>query len=97
MTLPIERVREILGSQADGMTDEQIAALAENLDTAATRFFEDVQAAHKRDPESVRWAIHAHETGESQNENVENWLDAIEADPEKAHWLQHSQETGEQE
>jgi hypothetical protein len=97
MTLAIERVREILGSQADGKTDEQIAALAANLDTAATRFFEDVQEAYKRNPESVRWAIHAHETGESENETVEHLHDAIEDDPEKAHWLQHSEETGEYE
>lgn len=66
MTLPVERVREILGSQADGKSDAEIQRLAEGLDAAASRFYDDIQAAWKRDPESVRWLIHAHETGETE-------------------------------
>lgn len=66
MTLPIERVGELLGAQAEGKTDEQIAALAEGLDAAATRFYEDVQTAFKHDPEGVRWLVYAHRTGDTE-------------------------------
>ena len=63
MPLSIQRVREILGTKANGKTDEQLRQLAEDLDAVAVQFYDDIQAAYKRDPEGARWLIHAHETG----------------------------------
>jgi len=64
MTLSIERCRELLGPEAEGKTDEQLEALRDRLEDAAGRYYDAIQEAWKRDPESVRWAVHAHETGE---------------------------------
>jgi hypothetical protein len=66
MTVSIERIRELLGQDANGATDEQIAQLRDSLTAAAGQFFDDVQTDWRRDPESVRWFIHAAETRESE-------------------------------
>ncbi len=95
MTLPIERIRTLLGPEANGKTDEQLQTLAEGLEAVAGRFYDEVQTAWKRDPESVRWLVHASQTGESEDE--ENFHDSVEKDSEQTRWLKHQQETGETE
>lgn len=64
MTLPLERIRTLLGAEAEGKSDEQLEQLRNSLEAAAGTFHDEIQAAWKRDPESVRWLVHAHETGE---------------------------------
>lgn len=64
MTLTIERCRELLGPEAEGKTDEQLQALVEELSRASAAFYDEIQAAWRRDPESVRWAVYSHQTGE---------------------------------
>jgi uncharacterized protein YukE len=64
MTIPIERIRELLGSDADGKTDEQIAQLRDSLIGAAERYYEAVQEQWRRDPEAVRWLAYSAQTGE---------------------------------
>jgi len=66
MAVPIERVRSLLGPAAEGKTDEQLAELRDNLESAAGAFYEEIQTAWKRDPESVRWLVHAQQTGETE-------------------------------
>jgi hypothetical protein len=66
MTLSIARCRELLGSDAEGKSDEQLQRLADELGKAASVFYDDIQAAWKRDPESVRWMVHASQTGETE-------------------------------
>ena len=92
MTIPIERIRALLGPEADGKTDEQLQHLAENLGNAASTFYDEVQSAWKRDPESVRWIIHAQQTGEI--EDAANHHDQVDDDPEQARWLDYQNETG---
>ncbi len=95
MTIPIERVRTLLGSEAQGKTDDQLQRLADDLGNAASAFYDEVQSAWKRDPESVRWLVHASQTGEV--EDAENDHDSVEDDSEQSRWLNHQQETGETE
>ena len=45
MTIPIERVRALLGPEAEGKSDEQLQRLAEDLGNAASVFYDEVQAA----------------------------------------------------
>jgi hypothetical protein len=66
MTIPIERIRELLGPEADGKTDEQIAELRDSLAMAAEQYWDAIQNAWKRDPESVRWLVHSVQTGEHE-------------------------------
>ncbi len=66
MTLPIGRCRELLGAEAEGKTDEQLQGLLEDLSRASAAFYDEIQAAWKRDPESVRWAVYTHQTGDVQ-------------------------------
>jgi hypothetical protein len=81
MTMPIERVKSLLGPDAEGKTDEQLQRLAEDLGSAASAFYDEVQSAWKRDPDSVRWLVHASQTGES--EDVGNDVHDLENDPEE--------------
>lgn len=64
MAISIERVRELLGSEAEGKTDEQVAALRDSLTGAAERYYDDIQRAWKHDPEAVRWLVYSVQTGE---------------------------------
>ena len=64
MTVPIERIRQLLGPAAEGKSDEQLQRLADDLGNAASAFYDQIQDAWKRDPESVRWLVHAAQTGE---------------------------------
>ncbi len=95
MTIPIDRIRTLLGPEANGKTDEQLQRLVEDLGNAASTFYDEVQAAWKRDPESVRWMVHASHTGEV--EDAENHHDSVEDDSEQARWLDYQKETGETE
>jgi hypothetical protein len=69
LTIPIERIRALLGPEADGKTNEQLKHLAEDLDNAASTFYDQIQDAWKRDPESVRWIVHSIQTGEHEDES----------------------------
>lgn len=93
MALPVERIRELLGPEAEGKTDEQLGRLGESLGNAASAFYDNVQEAWKRDPDSVRWLVHASHTGEF--EDAEHDHDSVEDDPEQARWLNLQKETGE--
>ena len=93
MTIPIQRVRALLGPEAEGKTDEQLHRLAESLSDAARSFYDEVQSAWKRDPESVRWFVHAQQSGEI--EDAENDHDSVENDKDR--WLNYQKETGETE
>jgi len=66
VTISIERCRELLGSEADGKTDEQLQHFIDELDSASATFYDQIQEAWKRDPDSVRWFVHAQQTGESE-------------------------------
>jgi hypothetical protein len=93
MALPIERIRALLGPKADGKTDEQLKSLGEDLGNAASTFYDEVQSAWKRDPESVRWLVHAQQTGEIEDEGSDH--DSVEDDKDR--WLNYQKETGETE
>jgi hypothetical protein len=93
MTIPIERVRALLGPEAEGKSDEQLQTLAEGLEAVASRFFDKVLEAWRRDPESVRWLVHAQQTGEI--EDAESDHDSVEDDKDR--WLNYQKETGETE
>jgi hypothetical protein len=95
MAIPIERIRTLLGLDAEGKTDEQLQGLAEELGNAASTFYDEVQAAWKRDPESVRWMVHASHTGEI--EDAESGYDSAEDDTEEARWVNYQKETGDTE
>lgn len=81
MTIPIERVRALLGPGAEGKTDAQLQHLAEDLGNAASAFYDEVQSAWKHDPESVRWLVHTQRTGEIAD--AENDYDTVEGDLEQ--------------
>jgi hypothetical protein len=66
MALSIERVANLLGPDADGKTPEQLEQLRDELEAAAGAFYDEIEAAWKRDPEFVRWIVYAHQTGESE-------------------------------
>ena len=95
MAIPIERVRALLGREAEGKSDEELQRLAEALGNAASTFYDEVQSAWKRDPESVRWMVHASQTGEI--EDAESGWDSVEDDTEEARWGNYQKETGDTE
>lgn len=64
MAISIERVRELLGAEAEGKTDEQIAQLRDSLSGAAERYYDTIQEQWRRDPDVVRWLVHSVQTGE---------------------------------
>jgi hypothetical protein len=64
MTVSIERIRELLGQDENGATDEQLAKLRDGLTSVASLLFDDIREKWKEDPEIVRWLSHAAETGE---------------------------------
>ena len=64
MAISIERIRELLGPEAEGKSDEQLEALRDRLQFAVGRYYDAIQEAWKRDPDAVRWLVHAHQTGE---------------------------------
>ena len=69
LTIPIERIRALLGPEADGKTDEQLQRLSDDLGNAASTFYDSVQDAWKRDPQSVHWLTHCVETGECEDDS----------------------------
>lgn len=95
MALPIERIRELLGPEGDGKTDAQLLLLGVELEAAAGGFYDEIQAAWKRDPESVRWLVHAQQTGEIEDAGSD--YDTVEDDHEHTRWLNYQKETGETE
>jgi hypothetical protein len=64
MTVSIERIRELLGQDANSATDEQLAQLRDGLTSVASNLFDDIRAKWKEDPENVRWLSYTAETGE---------------------------------
>jgi hypothetical protein len=64
MTISIDRVRELMGADAEGATDEQLGRLRDSLTAAASQFYEDIQVQWRDDPDSVRWFAYVQETGE---------------------------------
>lgn len=62
--LTVERCRELLGSVGEGMTDSQVEAERDHMETLAHALFDQFTAEMKRDPERMKWLLHAHETGE---------------------------------
>jgi hypothetical protein len=64
LTVSIERIRELLGADAAGATDEQLTQLRDGLSSVASQLFDDIREKWKEDPESVRWLSYTAETGE---------------------------------
>jgi len=66
MPISVEQIRELLGAEAEGKSDEQLETLRDRLESAVGKYYDDVQDAWKRDPEAVRWLVHVHQTGEHE-------------------------------
>ncbi|HMH13272.1 MAG TPA: hypothetical protein VK578_09205 [Edaphobacter sp.] len=62
--MTVEQCREILGIAAAHMTDAEVEAEREHTEALAHAIFDQFTAKMKRDPEGMRWLLHAHETGE---------------------------------
>jgi hypothetical protein len=60
----IEECRKLLGSAAESMTDTQVEAERDQMVALAHILFDQFTEEMKRDPERMRWLMHAHETGE---------------------------------
>ena len=56
--------RLLLGNEAEGMTDDQIKVMLDDLRVMANTLLDQMEAAAKGDPEGFAWTIHAHLTGE---------------------------------
>jgi hypothetical protein len=63
-SLSIEECRKLLGSAAENMTDAQIESERDQMVALAHIVFDQFTEEMKRDPERMRWMVHAHETGE---------------------------------
>ena len=59
-----DRCREILGTVAANMTDAEVEAERDNMEAIANAVFDQFTAEMKRDPERMKWLMHAHVTGE---------------------------------
>ena len=66
MTVSIERIRELLGRDANTATDEQLEKLRDGLDSVASQLFDDIRQRWKVDAEGVRWLNYTAETGETE-------------------------------
>ena len=62
----IEECRRILGTLAEGMTDAEVAAERDHTELLAHAIFDQFAEERKRDPERMRWLLHAHNTGEAE-------------------------------
>lgn len=60
----IEECRKLLGSAAESMTDAQVESERDQMVALAHIVFDQFTEEGKRDPERMRWLLHAHETGE---------------------------------
>jgi hypothetical protein len=58
--------RLLLGHEAEGMTDDQIKVILDDLRVMANTLLDQMEAAAKADPEGFRWLLHAHRTGEAE-------------------------------
>jgi hypothetical protein len=62
--MTVEQCREILGDTAARLTDAEVEAERDHTEALAHAVFDQFTAEMKRDPEGMRWLLHAHETGE---------------------------------
>lgn len=64
--LTVARCREILGHVADSMTDAEIEAERDDLADLANILIDQFTEEMKRNPEKMKWLLHAHATGETE-------------------------------
>jgi hypothetical protein len=64
--MTVKRCREILGVVAEPMSDAEVEAERDHMELLAHAIFDQFAAERKRDPERMRWLLHAHETGEAE-------------------------------
>jgi hypothetical protein len=57
--ITIEECRTLLGPDAEGRSDEDIAHLRDSLEDAAVLMYDEVARQAKADPESVCWVAYA--------------------------------------
>jgi hypothetical protein len=62
----VEECRRILGASAEGKTDAEIISDRDQMEFLARAVFDQFTDEMKRDPESMRWALYARETGETE-------------------------------
>jgi hypothetical protein len=54
-SMTVQECREILGESVTGKSDEQIAAMLDDLERLAAILYEDVRRQARTDLEAVRW------------------------------------------
>jgi len=59
--MTVQECREILGESVTGKSDEQIAAMLDDLEHLAAILYEDVTKQARADLEAVRWTAYAME------------------------------------
>lgn len=64
--MTIVEARKLLGQEAEGMTDDQIELMLDDLKAMANTLLDQMQVAAKSDPHDFWWTLHAHGTGESE-------------------------------
>ncbi len=64
--LTVSQCRELLGKVGEDMTDAQIEAERDHMEQLANVVYDQFKAEMKRNPERMRWLLHAHETGEAE-------------------------------
>jgi hypothetical protein len=62
MSISIEEIRRILGSGAEGKTDEQLEQMRDGLEDVARDMYDHL-VKQSQAVERLRWSGHAHENG----------------------------------
>lgn len=62
--ISVEECRRILGSEAEGYSDERIERLRDALEGVAEVMYDEIKRQAQSDPEAVRWASYAFENPE---------------------------------
>lgn len=57
--MTVQECREILGESVTGKSDEQIAAMLDDLERLAAILYDDVRRQASTDLEAVRWTAYA--------------------------------------
>jgi hypothetical protein len=58
-SMTVQECREILGESVTGKSDEQIAAMLDDLEHLAAILYDDVRRQASTDLEAVRWTAYA--------------------------------------
>jgi hypothetical protein len=64
--MTIVEARQLLGKEAEGMTDDQIGLMLDDLKAMANTLLNQMQTAAKSDPHDFWWTLQAHRTGEAE-------------------------------